>query len=143
MNKKFFKVADHVFCVEACDELLSQMSNYEPFIVDACESLCENLVFSLAVQGAAAPEYAEETRQEEEGQTIVCGRTKDGLPVFDFGLLGKSVGVLVCEKGFKHAVLFLGGGDCAEAASEAYAGMRRFALNNALMVLYPCGVREL
>ncbi len=136
MNKKFFKVADHVFTVEACDELLSQMSNYEPFIVDACESLCENLVFSLAVQGAAAPEYAEETRQEEEGQTIVCGRTKDGLPVFDFGLLGKSVGVLVCEKGFKHAVLFLGGGDCAEAASEAYAGMRQFALNNAIMVLY-------
>ena len=136
MNKNFFKVADHVFTVEACDELLSQMSNYEPFIVDACESLCENLVFSLAVQGAAAPEYAEETRQEEEGQTIVCGRTKDGLPVFDFGLLGKSVGVLVCEKDFKHAVLFLGGGDCAEAASEAYAGMRRFALNNALMVLY-------
>ena len=136
MNKKFFKVADHVFTVEAWDELLSQMSNYEPFAVDACDSLCENLVFSLAVQGAAAPEYAEETRQEEEGQTIVCGRTKDGLPVFDFGLLGKSVGVLVCEKDFKHAVLFLGGGDCAEAASEAYAGMRRFALNNALMVLY-------
>ena len=132
MNKKFFKVADHVFCVEACDELLSQMSNYEPFIVDACESLCENLVFSLAVQGAAAPEYAEETRQEEEGQTIVCGRTKDGLPVFDFWLLDKSTGVLVCEKDFKHAVLFLG----EKCDGAAITGMRKFALNNAIMVLY-------
>ncbi|WP_295073419.1 hypothetical protein [uncultured Fibrobacter sp.] len=132
MNKKFFKVADHVFCVEACDELLSQMSNYEPFIVDACESLCENLVFSLAVQGAAAPEYAEETRQEEEGQTIVCGRTKDGLPVFDFWLLDKSTGVLVCEKDFKHAVLFLG----EKCDGAAITGMRQFALNNAIMVLY-------
>ena len=136
MNKKFFKVADHVFTVEACDELLSQMSNYAPFEVDVCESLCENLVFSLAVQEAVAPEFTEDTRQEDEGQSIVCGRTAEGLPVFDFLLLDKSTGVLVCEKDFKHAVLFLGGGDCAEAASEAYAGMRRFALNNALMVLY-------
>ena len=116
--------------------MLSQMSNYAPFEVDVCDVSCEKPVFSLAVQEASAPAFTEETRQEEEGQTIVCGRTKDGLPVFDFGLLGKSVGVLVCEKGFKHAVLFLGGGDCAEAASEAYAGMRQFALNNALMVLY-------
>ena len=136
MNKKFFKVADHVFTVEACDELLSQMSNYAPFEVDVCESLCENLVFSLVVQEAPAPEFTEDTRQEDEGQSIVCGRTAEGLPVFDFWLLDKSTGVLVCEKDFKHAVLFLGGGDCAEAASEAYAGMRRFALNNALMVLY-------
>jgi hypothetical protein len=59
------------------------------------------------------------------------------LPVFDFGLLGKSVGVLVCEKGFKHAVLFLGEkGNYAEAASAAIVGKRKFALNNALMVLY-------
>ena len=136
MNKKFFKVADHVFTVEACDELLSQMSNYAPFEVDVCESLCENLVFSLVVQEAPAPEFTEDTRQEDEGQSIVCGRTAEGLPVFDFWLLDKSTGVLVCEKDFKHAVLFLGGGDCAEAASEAYAGMRQFALNNALMVLY-------
>ena len=55
MNKKFFKVADHVFGVEACDELLSQMSNYEPFEVDVCDACCENPVFSLVVQEAAAP----------------------------------------------------------------------------------------
>jgi hypothetical protein len=137
VNKKFFKVADHVFTVEACDELLSQMSNYAPFEVDFCDASCENPVFSLVVQKAPAPEFTEDTRQEDEGQSIVCGRTAEGLPVFDFWLLDKSTGVLVCEKDFKHAVLFLGDkGGCAEAASEAYAGMRRFALNNALMVLY-------
>ena len=132
MNKKFFKVADHVFCVEACDELLSQMSNYAPFEVDFCDASCENPVFSLAVQEASAPAFTEETRQEDEGQSIVCGRTKDGLPVFDFLLLGKSTGVLVCEKGFKHAVLFLG----EKCDGAAIAGMRQFALNNAIMVLY-------
>ena len=132
MNKKFFKVADHVFCVEACDELLSQMSNYAPFEVDFCDACCENLVFSLAVQEASAPAFTEDTRQEDEGQSIVCGRTAEGLPVFDFWLLDKSTGVLVCEKDFKHAVLFLG----EKCDGAAITGMRQFALNNAIMVLY-------
>lgn len=132
MNKKFFKVADHVFGVEVCDELLSQMSNYAPFEVDASDACCENPVFSLAVQEAVAPEFTEDTRQEDEGQSIVCGRTAEGLPVFDFWLLDKSTGVLVCEKDFKHAVLFLG----EKCDGAAITGMRQFALNNALMVLY-------
>ena len=132
MNKKFFKVADHVFCVEACDELLSQMSNYAPFEVDFCDASCEKPVFSLAVQEAVAPEFTEDTRQEDEGQSIVCGRTAEGLPVFDFWLLDKSTGVLVCEKDFKHAVLFLG----EKCDGAAITGMRQFALNNAIMVLY-------
>ena len=132
MNKKFFKVADHVFCVEACDELLSQMSNYAPFEVDVCDVSCEKPVFSLAVQEAPAPEFTEDTRQEDEGQSIVCGRTAEGLPVFDFLLLDKSTGVLVCEKDFKHAVLFLG----EKCDGAAITGMRQFALNNAIMVLY-------
>ena len=132
MNKKFFKVADHVFCVEVCDEMLSQMTNYAPFAVDVCDASCEKPVFSLAVQEAVAPEFTEDTRQEDEGQSIVCGRTAEGLPVFDFLLLGKSTGVLVCEKDFKHAVLFLG----EKCDGAAITGMRQFALNNALMVLY-------
>lgn len=132
MNKKFFKVAEHFFAVEADDEILSQMSNYAPFAVDFCDASCENPVFLLAVQDAVAPEFTEDTRQEDEGQTIVCGRTAEGLPVFDFWLLDKSTGVLVCEKDFKHAVLFLG----EKCDGAAITGMRQFALNNALMVLY-------
>lgn len=137
MNKKFYKVAGHVFGVEACDAVLSLMSNYAPFAVDDGNVVCENPVFSLVVQEAVAPEFTEDTRQEEEGQSIICGRTAEGLPVFDFWLLNKSTGVLVCEKDFKHAVLYLGEkGDGADAASAACAGMHRFALNNALMVLF-------
>ena len=132
MSKNYYKVAEHFFAVEADDEILSLMGNYAPFEVDFCDASCENPVFSLDVQDLAAPEYAEETRQEDEGQTIVCGRTAEGLPVFDFLLLGKSTGVLVCEKDFKHAVLFLG----EKCDGAAITGMRQFALNNALMVLY-------
>lgn len=137
MNKFFFKVAEHLFAVDAADDILSQMDNYSPFAVSSSDVSCEKLVFSLAVQEASAPAFTEETRQEDEGQSIVCGRTAEGLPVFDFLLLGKSTGVLVCEKDFKHAVLFLGEkGNGANAASAAITGMRQFALNNALMVLY-------
>ena len=123
MNKKFFKVAEHVFAVEACDEILSRMNNYAPFAIDAGDLACENIVFSLAVQNAAASEYTEEFRQEEEGQSIICGRTADGLPVFDFGLHGISMGVLVCKNDFKQAKLCL-------------AENNSFALNNAMMVLF-------
>lgn len=137
MNKFFFKVAEHLFAVDVADDILSQMDNYSPFAVSSSDVSCEKPVFSLAVQEASAPAFTEETRQEDEGQSIVCGRTAEGLPVFDFLLLGKSTGVLVCEKDFKHAVLFLGEkGNGANAASAAITGMRQFALNNALMVLY-------
>ena len=132
MNKFFFKVAEHLFAVDAADDILSQMDNYSPFAVSSSDVSCEKPVFSLAVQEAVAPEFIEDTRQEDEGQSIVCGRTAEGLPVFDFWLLDKSTGVLVCEKDFKHAVLFLG----EKCDGAAIAGMRRFALNNAIMVLY-------
>ncbi|SHM03574.1 hypothetical protein [Fibrobacter sp. UWB7] len=126
----FYKVAEHIFEVNACDEILSQMSNYAPFAVDSgAESSCKNSVFSLDVQNEVAPEYTEDIRQDEEGQVIICGRTSDGLPAFDFWLFGKPMGVLVCEKDFKHAVLLLG-------KEKIPAESSNFAVNNALMVLY-------
>jgi len=125
----FYKVAEHIFEVNACDEILSQMSNYAPFAVADGDAACENPVFSLAVQEAAAPKFTEVTRQDDEGQSIICGRTADGLPAFDFWLFGKPMGVLVCEKDFKHAELFVG-------KEKIPAGSNNFAVNNALMVLY-------
>ena len=118
MNKFFFKVAEHLFAVDAADDILSQMSNYAPFAVDFCDASCENLVFSLVVQEAVAPEFTEDTRQEDEGQSIVCGCTADGLPVFDFWLLEKSTGVLVCEKDFAGL-----GTALFHAASVSYKGL--------------------
>jgi hypothetical protein len=126
MNKMYYEVAEHVFMVEACDGILPSMSNYAPFAVD--ESVGEKSVFSLDVQKTAAPEYAEETRQDDEGQAIVCGRTADGLPVFDFELSGVSTGILVCDKLFKKGHLFLGSNDSERKDA--------FALNNSVMVLF-------
>ena len=133
MDKKFFCVAGHTFAVEADKKTLSveadkktlsQMENYAPFVVNPDKA--GNVVFSLVVQNAAAPEYTEETRQEDEGQSIICGRTAEGEPVFDFCLHEKSTGVLVCNKDYKYAHLFL-------KLENAALG---FVLNNSLMVMY-------
>lgn len=124
MDKKFFCVAGHAFAVEADEKILSQMENYAPFVVNPDKA--GNVVFSLVVQNAAAPEYTEETRQEDEGQSIICGRTAEGEPVFDFCLHEKSTGVLVSSKDYKDAHLFL----------NPENGAFSFALNNSLMVMY-------
>ena len=139
MIKKFFKVAEHFFAVETGDEILSQMSNYAPFVVD----LCENPVFSVAVQEAAAPRYTEEIRQDEEGQSIICGRTADSLFVFDFLLFGISTGVLVCDSTLKQSALYLTPRDVLAASVDDVQRKHVFALNNSLRVLFALATSEL
>lgn len=126
--KKFFCVAGHRFGVEADVLIFPQMTNYAPFEVEAL-SAKDDAVFSISVVSVAeAPEYVEETRQDEEGDVIVCGRTAAGDSVFDFNLFGKKAGVLVCSPGYGSAVLHL----CCSGDER----LSRFALNNSLMVLY-------
>lgn len=167
----YYKVAEHVFSVEASDAILSQMSNYAPFVTDAVDTP----TFSLAVLcDTDAPAYTEETRQEEEGQAIICGRTAEGLPTFDFWLFGKCAGILVCEKDFRKANLFIQQGreiptlvamrtkeQSSKCCPPAFAGMTEkntrmteegaqkvthldtFAVNNSLMVLYSLATANL
>ena len=137
MLSKFFRVAGHLFRVEAGEALFAQMQNYAPFEVaeTSAGSLHDGctLMFALsAVSGTSVPEYAEDTRQEEEGDIIVCGRTAAGESVFDFSLFGKRAGVLVCAPGYREATLYL----CACGDSTTMQHLSRFALNNSLMVLY-------
>lgn len=100
----YYKVAEHFFSVEASEGFLSQMTNYAPFETESVKVPA----FSLVVHtDTDAPVYTEDTRQEEEGQAILCGRTAEGLPTFDFWLFGKCAGILVCEKDFKKANLFV------------------------------------
>ena len=134
LAKKFYCVAGHLFGVEGGESIFLQMMNYAPFEVDAVSAKA-SAVFSLSVVSeAGVPEYVEETRQDEEGDVIVCGRTAAGEPVFDFSLFGKKAGVLVCAPGYGSAVLHLCGGD---------ERLSRFALNNSLMVLYALATARL
>ena len=132
---RFYKVADHVFSVTVDGNagfFAKCMDNYEAF---AEPSECHPglgagvNVFSLSVLPPAAFDYTEEIRQEDEGQSIICGHTAAGESVFEFLLREVSTGTLVCSKEYREARLLMG-----SAAKDLR--LQKFALNNALMVLY-------
>lgn len=126
---RYYKVADNSFSVSACaglddDFFARNMKNYEPFTVEACDC-----VFSLTVLVSDdVPAFVEETRQDEEGQRIVCGLTDAGESTFEFFLFDKYVGTLVCSKDYRSSTIFLPSGE--------NSSFLKFAVNNSLMVLY-------
>ncbi|WP_407449062.1 hypothetical protein [Fibrobacter sp.] len=134
MNEcRFYKVADHEFSVIVdgsvagnADFFARCMDNYAPFVIP---SLTRNQIFSLSVLPFAAFDYTEEIRQEDEGQTIICGHSAAGESVFEFLLRDVSTGTLICSKDYREARLLMGG-----AAQDLR--LQKFALNNSLMVLY-------
>ena len=114
-----YKVAGHVFCVGGESAHFSLMQNYEPF---ACDEAA--LAFSLTVAPGLPVSYTEEWRQEDEGQEIVCGRTADGQPVFEYIWNNQTAGWLVCSPDYREGRLITTGRDT------------KLAIDNALMVLY-------
>ena len=150
---RFYKVADHVFSVTVdgsaagttdgtADFFARCLDNYTPFVIPGLTNdvipdsndcvipgQTRNLAFALAVQPSAPLDYTEEIRQEDEGQTIICGHTLAGESVFEFLLRDVSTGTLVCSKDYREARLLMGNG-------LTDLRLQKFALNNSLMVLY-------
>jgi len=112
-------VAGHRFGVSGGAEDFALMGNYEPFACSDGET-----VFDLAVASGDAPEYTEEMRQDDEGQTIVCGRSAAGEAVFEFNWWGTTAGWLVCSADYGRGRLITTG---------RYVKM---AIDNALMIMY-------
>jgi hypothetical protein len=96
------------------------MTNYEPFAVADGSSP----VFQLNIKDGDTVHYTEELRQDDEGQMIVCGKTDNGNPVFEFIWAGETAGWLVCSKDYKQAVLTVTG------------RYRKLAIDNSLMILF-------
>lgn len=141
-----YKVAEHVFSIafesEALSaELLPQMENYSPFLVASgnCATNVSETIFSLKVVASAinlvgghSPlDYVVETRQEDEGQVIVCGHTNDGKAVFDFSFGNNPAGILICSQDYREAEIRLS------------SARRKAGLDNALMVLYALATARL
>lgn len=126
-NARRYQVALHLFEVSqniSENFFADCMDNYAPF---ATEKAGEGL-FLMRVEYGESPAYTEELCQDEEGQQIICGLTAGQNSVFDFRLQKKKTGVLVCSKDYKTATLFIPQGTAA--------ALLKFAVNNALMVLY-------
>lgn len=116
---RYYKVAGHVFCVSGEAEVYAMMGNYAPFAVQGTDAL-----FSLNVEGGEVPLFKEELRQEDEGQDIICGKTADGRPVFEFRWWNETAGWLVCSADYREGRLITTGRHT------------KMGIDNALMVLF-------
>ena len=118
-----YKVAGHIFTLVADRDIEDGLKNYAPFAVPAETSA--QAVFTLKIEFRDPQvNYTEETRQDEEGQQIICGHTPDNQSVFEFRLAHKLSGTLVCEEGYRNATVYV-----TDFAT-------RYCINNAMMVLY-------
>ncbi len=119
---RFYQVAGHVIGVSGEAEIFALMTNYEPFATQGDGSF----VTSLDVTKEPSPcvNFTEEMRQEDEGQTIICGKTADGQPVYEFGWFVETAGWLVCAADYREGRLLITGKHT------------KMALDNALMVLF-------
>jgi len=120
MNKVNYIVAEHLFCVEADENIIKLLSNYVPFIAETTT----NALFCLTVADGGPIQYVEELSQDEEGQDIICGHTEKGEPVFEFRFGGKTAGWLLCEPGYLEGTLYLSG------------FLTKAAVDNALMIQF-------
>jgi len=118
-ESKYYNVAGHMFGVSGEANHFTLMQNYEPF-----KSAKSETVFALAIGKGDTPEYTEELRQEEEVQVIACGKTNDGLPVFEFNWWGTTAGWLICSTDYHEGRLITTGHHT------------KMAIDNALMVMY-------
>ena len=107
----YYTVANHRFCVEAPEDILAQLCNYDPFRTD----LTDDALFSLTVTDGGPIQYIEELSQDEErlrvgdrrsgmGQEIICGHTEQGDAVFEFRFGGRTAGWLVCSAGYREGI---------------------------------------
>ena len=127
MDKRYYIVAKHLFCVEADEKIIQLLTNYAPFITVATQ----NALFSLTVTDGGPIQYVEELSQDEEGQDIVCGHTEQGDAVFEFRFGGRTAGWLVCSAGYRDGTLYLSGFQSKTAVDNAL--MIQFAMASACL----------
>ena len=120
MREQYYIVAEHLFCLEADENIIKLLSNYEPFRTEQSN----DALFSLTVTDGGPIQYIEELSQDEEGQDIVCGHTEQDDAVFEFRFGGKTAGWLVCSAGYREGTLYLSG------------FLTKAAVDNALMIQF-------
>lgn len=122
MKELYYKVAEHVFVLKTGehDSLVGELRQYEPFIIEPTNEVS----FSMEiVDDLTVSDIQEEMRQEDEGQTIVVGRTNDGEAYVEFWLGKKLCSVMIVDRDNYQAKV---------CVKENWS----FGVNNAIMVMY-------
>ena len=119
---RYYRVAEVLFSVTADVEDFGLMTNYQPF--GAVGGSQGATAFQLTITDGDTVAFTEEMRQDDEGQMIICGKTADGNPVFEFIWAGETAGWLLCPQDYSQATLIVTG------------RYRKLAIDNALMILF-------
>lgn len=119
---RYYSVAGHSFRVTADNDDLRLPANYEPFL--SKNHTPDHTIFTLRIQVGCSTNIHENLRQINDEQTIICGKTDDGSPAFEFQLCGVLAGQLVCTLDYCAGCLYLPG------------EYKKFAIDNALMIMY-------
>lgn len=119
---RYYRVAEVLFSVTADVEDFGLMTNYQPF--GAVGGSQGATAFQLTITEGDTVAFTEEMRQDDEGQMIICGKTADGNPVFEFIWAGETAGWLLCPQDYSQATLIVTG------------RYRKLAIDNALMILF-------
>ena len=127
IEKQYYIVAEHLFCVEAPKNIMEFLTNYEPFRTEQSN----NALFSLTVTDGGPIPYIEELSQDEEGQNIICGHTEQNKAVFEFRFGGRTAGWLICTSGYREGTLYLSGFQAKGAVDNAL--MIQFAMASACL----------
>ena len=127
-TKQYYNIAGHTVALVADESLIAMLSNYAPFASDEGGKP----VFTLEVKDGDTELQGleEEWRQDEEGQTIVCGRVGK-QPAFVFLWKGVAGGNLVCAEDYGNAFLTVADNN------------KKATTDNAMMVLFAMATARL
>ena len=124
---QYYRVADHLFAIDAKQEYFNQLTNYEPFITDKIGDTC---VFAIHVRDEKLP-------SEEGWKHVYTDTSDDDMPRIEMyrqqdewlfrvsvSREGGIVSAMRCSADWREVQLYM---------DPAYA---RFAIDNAAMLVY-------
>ena len=121
---RYYKVADHIFCISGEADVFAQMKKYELFACDVGEP-----VFVLSVSGGEAIDYIEDRRLHSDTSLFISGHTTSGAAVYEYLWHDETAGWLVCSMDYHEGRLILTGKYSQKAINKAINKM--YALSTA------------
>ncbi len=125
--KKFYKVAEHIFAIDAAPALLEQLSNYAPFLTDENAGTC---LFTITVHEEPIP-------STEGWQTVYTDQSDEDMPRIE--MYQRDEEWLFCVSMYRDSAI-----ECAIRCSADWQRVElylrpetaRFAIDNAAMLVY-------
>ena len=125
--KQFYKVAEHIFAIDAAPELLKQLTNYAPFLTDESAGTC---LFTITA-------YDEPVPSMKGWETVYTDKSDEDMPRIEMYQRGEEW--LFCVSMYRDSAI-----ECAMRCSADWQRVElylrpetaRFAIDNAAMLVY-------